>query len=76
MLNSLSTIVEWLASNISSFQGLQLLCEAPSVDEKATKEFPARIQKLTEDDYYTLNQIYNFDEADLYCTCTLQRAYI
>ncbi|XP_068964673.1 tigger transposable element-derived protein 1-like [Petaurus breviceps papuanus] len=59
-----------------NFQSLQLLGEAASAQLRAAKELPALIQKLVRDEGYTLDQIFNFDEAGLYYKRMPRRAYI
>lgn len=70
---------EWLIRGFqihADFQNLQLLGEAPGVDEKATEECPEGGQKLTDGKDYAWDQIFNFDKGGLYHKHMLPRAYI
>lgn len=70
---------EWLIRGFqihADFQNLQLLGEAPGVDEKAPEECPEGGQKLTDGKDYAWDQIFNFDKGGLYHKHMLPRAYI
>jgi hypothetical protein len=59
-----------------SFHNVKLSGEAASTDEEAADAFPPMLQKLIEEEGYTLDQIFNFDETGLYWKCMPSRTYI
>lgn len=57
--------VRFSGFNTTISKSLQLPGETPNADETAGKEFPAIIHKLIEEEGYTLDQNFNFNEIDI-----------